>query len=209
MALVLAATLALIGGGALAVSYLTRPAEVHGKPVSGTAGGSFAAKMGWPGHPIQTSVADASRLGGFHVLTLSGLGNAQLNSITYIPKVVPADQPAPATGGSVSLDYSIDGIEVQINEGLDPNTSAPLQINQKIAPGYTGPLCTSVETIDGGQYVFMRCPDGVTISDVIWKTLDGVDVSLVKVIPTVVGPKSNPPAGLSIDLIRSVIEHLQ
>ena len=208
VALAIAVAFALVGSGALAVSYLTRPAQVHGKPMSGSSGG-FAAKMGWPGHPIHTSIAEAGRLGGFHVLTLNGLNSATLLSVTYVPKVVPASQPPPATGGSVSLEYAIDGTELQINEGLDPNPSAPLEINQKIGPGYTGPLCASVETIDGGQYVFVRCPDGVTISDVLWKTLDGVDVSIVEVTAPLVGPKSSRPTGLSTDLVRTVIEHLQ
>ncbi|SRR6266567_1698081 len=209
VALAVAAGLALLGGTAMAVSTWTRPAFVHGKPVTQSQQGGFAAHMGWPGHPIQVSVDEASRLTGFKVLTLDSTASATLNSVTYIPQVVAASQPAPMGGGSVSLDYTMDGVEVQINEGLDPNPSAPLVINQKIPPGYKGPLCTTVETIEGGQYIFMRCPDGQAIHGVMWKTLDGVDISLVPVIPSASGSKGNPPVMLSMSLVTMVIDHLR
>ena len=209
LALAVAALIALLGGTAMAVSSLTRPAFVHGKPVTQTQQGGFAAHMGWPGHPIQVSVDEAGRLAGFKVLTLYSVPNTTLNSVTYVPLVVPASQPAPMRGGSVSLDYTIDGMEVQINESLDPNPSAPLVINQKIAPGYTGPLCASVETIDGGQYILVRCPDGTTVSSVFWKTLDGVDIALVPVTPSTPQPKSSRAVGLPMSLIRIVIDHLR
>jgi len=209
VALAVAAGLALLGGSAMAVSSWTRPALVHGKPVTQGQQGGFSAHMGWPGHPIQVSVDEASRLAGFKVLTLDPTSSATLNSVTYIPQVVAASQPAPMGGGSVSLDYTRDGVEVQINEGLDPNPSAPLVINQKIAPGYKGPLCTTVATIEGGQYIFMRCPDGQSIHGVMWKTLDGVDISLVPVIPSASQSKGNPPVTLSMSLVMMVIDHLR
>src|SRR5487761_277624 len=57
--------------------------------------------------------------------------------------------------------------------------------------------------------LFMRCPDGVTVHGVLWKTMDGVDISLMAVAPTVAGSKSAPAAGLNTDLIRAVIQGLQ
>lgn len=209
LALAIAAALALLTGTALAISTWTRPAFVHGKPVTQSSQGSFSAHMGWPGHPIPVSVDEASRLAGFKVLTLGSTPGVKLNSVTYVPLVVPANQPAPMGGGSVSLDYTIDGVEVQINEGLDPNPSAPLVVNQKIPPGYGGPLCTSVETIDGGQYIFGRCPDGQTINGVMWKTLDGVDISLVPVISSAPRAKGSPPAGLPMPVVQTVIDQLR
>lgn len=209
LVLVGAVVLALFGGTAMAVSMWTRPAFVYGKPVTQSQQGGFSAHMGWPGHPIQVSVDEASRLAGFKVLTLASLSSATLNSVTYVPLVVPASQPPPMGSGSVSLDYIIDGVEVQINEGLDPNPSAPLVLNQKIAPAYTGPLCASVETIDGGQYIFVRCPDGQAISSVLWKTLDGVDISLVPVVSSAARPKGTAPYGLSMPLVATIIEHLR
>src|SRR5947199_4664429 len=62
LALAVATALALLGGSALAISTWTRPAFVHGKPVSQAQQGGFSAHMGWPGHPIQVSVDEASRL---------------------------------------------------------------------------------------------------------------------------------------------------
>lgn len=209
LALAVAALLALLGGSALALSSWTRPAFVHGKPITQSQQGGFSAHMGWPGHPIQVSVGEASRLAGFKVLTLDSSSSATLNLVTYVPLVVPANQPAPMSGGSVSLDYTIDGMEVQINEGLDPHPSAPLIVSQKIAPGYSDPLCTSVQTIDGGQYIFVRCPDGQTISTVFWKTLDGVDISLVPVMSPVTRPKESVAYGLSMPLVKTVIDHLR
>ena len=204
----LALTLVLAGGSSFAVGLLTRPAEVRGQPVSATSGGGFDAKMGWPGHPIQVSVAQGGSLAGFHLLTLQGLSSAKLDSITYVPRVVPVDRPTPVNGGSVNLAYSINGTEILINQALDADPSGPLQINQKIAPGYAGPLCTSVQTIDGGQYVFARCPDGEAINGVFWKTLAGIDVSVMRAGPSATS-KSTPPSALSMSLVLTVIEHLR
>ena len=207
IALVAATLLVLLGGTALAVTSLTRPAVVHGKPTGQSSQGGFDAHMGWPGHPVKVSVDEASRLTGFRVLTLESLPSARLNSIEYVPMVVPANQPARMGGGTVTLDYTVDGTEVQINEHLDPNPSAPFEIDQKVPPGSANPLCTTVETINGGEYIFSRCPDGQTINAVFWKTLDGVDISLAPVITS--RPKGSPPQSLPMPLVQSVIDHLR
>ncbi|TAN34906.1 hypothetical protein EPN29_00895 [bacterium] len=209
VAIVAAILVTLVGGTAIAVTTLTRPAFVFGKPVTQSSGGNFPAHMGWPGHPIITSIDEASRLSGFQVLIVEPRAGIALNSVTYVPEVVPASEPAPMTGGSVTLDYTIDGTEVQLNEFLDLHPSAPLVINQKIGPGYTGPLCSSVETIQGGQYVFVRCPDGKAIASVFWKTLDGVDISLVPVMTSPSGQKGSQSNGLSIEVIQAVISGLR
>src|SRR6266567_2828822 len=148
-----------VGTGVLAVDHLTGPANAHGQPMSSSGGPGFDARLAPPGHSIQTTADEAGRLAGFNVVIIVGVPGAVLKTVTYVPELVPAGQPTPRTGGSVSLDYIVQGTEVLINEGLDPNPSEPLQVNQKIAPGYTGPLCISVETIEGGQYVLVRCPD--------------------------------------------------
>jgi hypothetical protein len=66
-----------------------------------------------------------------------------------------------------------------------------------------------VETIDGGQYIFVRCPDGQTINSVFWKTLDGIDISLVPVTSSVSRPKGSPPQLLSMPLVKIVIDNLR
>lgn len=207
-AIIAAIIVTLVGGTAIAVTTLTRPAFVFGRPVT-QPGGNFPAHMGWPGHPIVTTVDEASRLSGFRVLTVESRAGIALNSVTYVPRVVPANEPAPMTGGSVTLDYTIDGTRAQLNEFLDPQPSAPLVIDQKVAPGYTGPLCATVETIQGGQYVFVRCPNGNAIASVFWKTLDGVDISLAPVMTSTTGQKTGQSNALTMDVIETVISRLR
>jgi hypothetical protein len=212
IAAALAAGLALLGGGAIATSYLTQPAHVHGKPISrSSAGGGATGRIGWPGHPLRTSAAQASRLAGFNVLTLKDLPGSRLVSVTYVPEAAVGNQPIRLTGGSVSLEYLVDGASLQVDESLDADRNASLDISEKLDSG-SSPLCDTVEDIDGGQYIVGRCPDGIHIHSVMWKTLDGILVYVGFATPAGESPtpsKSQPAPSMTAELVEAIISHLR
>ena len=164
--------------------------------------------MAYPGHPVKTTIEEAERLSGFHILTLPDALHATLRSITYVPPVVLDGQAGPQRGGAVRLDYLVESTGVEITEQLDPNPSAPFDYNQKVPPGSSSALCSKVETIGGNQYVVVRCPDGITINSVYWKTVEGIDIGLFAV-PSTFNETPAPRQSLTMEVVLTVINNLR
>ncbi len=208
IAVIAAIALTLVGSAGIAVTMMNRPAVVHGIPITGGPPGGVPGHMAYPGHPVKTTVDEAGRLAGFRILTLARVQNATLRSVTYVPPVVLDGHPGPERGGAVTLDYLVDGTDVEIIEALDPNPSAPLDYNQKVPPGSSAALCSKVETIGGNEYVVVRCPEGTAINSVYWKTLDGVDIKLGPMPPSAGGAPGDTPS-LPMQVVLTVINNLR
>ncbi len=116
-------------------------------------------------------LADAETAAGFHAHILRGYAGAVLRAAFYVKAGVPKS-PAPGTPG-VLLDYSIDGSSVEVYEYRDPSLGTPLVINsQTQAPALAEPIA-------GRDCLVWRTPDRRLITQVGWKTSDGLLIYLV------------------------------
>lgn len=192
----IAAGVALLGGLALLV-WVLRP--VGGAPAGG--------KVGPPGHPVMTTVNAATRFTGWKVLTLQRVPGADLVSVLYVPPTASANHPLPAHGGTVSLSYEVNAASIQIVETSDPEPGVPISVPAS-GLGAAESECMRVESISGASYLISRCPDGVNITEVMWKTGGGLEVTLVPQPPGSAVAKGTAEKTLSMDTVRLVIENL-
>ena len=132
-----------------------------------------------------TTMAAAQASFGHHVLTANAASRAQLRSVYFSPgaPVQAGDKPGqPPTPASVSIEYSYAGVSVVVRETFDPS-SAPLTVDAidqgglraKTSQGL-GPI--DIETVAGSPYAVVRTSAGGPIQFLMWKTPEGVVVTL-------------------------------
>lgn len=132
-----------------------------------------------------TTLAAAQASFGHHVLTPYASSGAELQQVYFNPAepvragAKPGQQPTSAT---VSIEYSYAGATVTVWETFDPS-SAPLTVDavdqggpqSKTSQGL-GPI--DIETVGGSPYAVVRTVAGGPVQIMIWKTSDGIVVTV-------------------------------
>jgi hypothetical protein len=132
-----------------------------------------------------TTIALAEAAFGHHVITPSASTRAHLRHVYFNPAAPvpsgakPGQQP---TSASVGIEYVYASTTVTVSEAFDPS-SAPLTVDTidqggPKAKGSEGLGPVDIETVSGSPYAVLRTSVGGPVETLMWKTADGLVVTV-------------------------------
>jgi hypothetical protein len=166
---ILAAGVAFVSAGLVAVATgsLTAPIRIHFTPFTNATPSAITGPC-YKG--ATTTLSEAQKMVQYHVFTLDGYAPVpSLESPTGVHFPPGCGQLSQPKTHGVGITYVIDGVPIQLNEGLAPDPNGSLTINLK---WYATKVAPQILTIDGSQYALWKaqptssagCADGVSLA---------------------------------------------